>query len=31
MLAVLVGFGVFAVAVTARIWWATLPVLRGGR
>jgi membrane-associated PAP2 superfamily phosphatase len=30
-LAVLVGFGVFAVAVTARIWWATLPVLRGGR
>jgi len=31
MLTVLVGFGVFAVAVTARIWWATLPVLRGGR
>ena len=27
---VLVGFGVFAVAVSARIWWATLPVLRGG-
>lgn len=31
MLAVLLGFSVFAVAVAARIWWATLPVLRGGR
>lgn len=27
---VLAGFVVFALAVAARIWWATLPVLRGG-
>ena len=26
----LVGFAIFAVAVASRIWWATLPVLRGG-
>lgn len=25
----LVGFAVFAVAVAARIWWSTLPILRG--
>jgi hypothetical protein len=25
------GFAVFAVALAARIWWAALPLLRGGR
>ena len=25
------GFAVFAVALSARIWWAALPLLRGGR
>ena len=28
---VLLGFSIFAVTVAARIWWATLPLLRGGR
>lgn len=27
----LLGFGVFAVALAARIWWATLPLLGGAR
>jgi hypothetical protein len=26
-----IGFAVFAVALSARIWWAALPLLRGGR
>jgi hypothetical protein len=25
------GFAIFAVALAARIWWAALPLLRGGR
>jgi hypothetical protein len=25
------GFAVFAVALSARVWWAALPLLRGGR
>lgn len=25
------GFAIFAVALSARIWWAALPLLRGGR
>lgn len=26
-----IGFAMFAVALSARIWWAALPLLRGGR